>query len=293
MQGGGYWNFFVPTLRLVLVDARFFLDKQHPARSLLQAVAQRGLAFGSTDDPLFNAFLLSLQRFVSPLSGMQIENAEPFAHALSGLVRLWDDASARADLPSQIDSAVAALQYAEARNLLADKMVVDMGSIAELHHVPQSVVDFLFGPWAQVMASAQLNDSSRAASAFISMPCCSCVGCKSFRALRFIPMLAPNSIQVFTSRAARKAFAKKSRLDASKASPWFRLIYSVPKLPAQKVSCSVLNVIMFFSFKKLGNNFYGSVNQFGSLPVVGRVDVNDTPIRNRITEAIAVNLRVV
>ena len=149
-------------LRLVLVDARFFLDKQHPARSLLQAVAQRGLAFGSTDDPLFNAFLLSLQRFVSPLSGMQIENAEPFAHALSGLVRLWDDASARADLPTQIDSAVAALQYAEARNLLADKMVVDMGSIAELHHVPQSVVDFLFGPWAQVMASAQLNDSLRA-----------------------------------------------------------------------------------------------------------------------------------
>lgn len=147
-------------LRLVLVDARFFIDKRHPARCLLQEVAQRGLAFASVDEPPFKAFLLSLQRFVNPLSTMVIDSAEPFEYALSALIRLWDEASTRADIPTQIDSAVVALQYAESRNLLADKMVAAMKSIAELRQVPQSVVDFLFGPWAQVMASAQLKDSS-------------------------------------------------------------------------------------------------------------------------------------
>lgn len=149
-------------LRLVLVDARFFIDKQHPARRLLQEVAQRGLAFGSAEEPQFNAFLVSLQRFVSPLSSLHIDNAEPFALALSNLISVWDDAAARADIPTQIDSAVAALEYAEERNLLANKMVAGMASIPELQQVPENLVDFLFGPWAQVMACAQLNDSSGA-----------------------------------------------------------------------------------------------------------------------------------
>ncbi len=147
-------------LRLVLIDARFFIDRQHPARQLLQEIAQRGLAFGSVDEPQFNAFLVSLQRFVSPLSSLHIDSAVPFDLALRSLQSLWDEAAARADIPTQMDSAVAALEYAEERNLLAEKMVSGMQSIADLQHVPQSVVDFLLGPWAQVMACAQLNDHS-------------------------------------------------------------------------------------------------------------------------------------
>ena len=127
---------------------------------MLQAIAQRGLAFGSVDEPQFNAFLVSLQRFVSPLSSLHIDSAVPFDLALRSLQSLWDEAAARADIPTQMDSAVAALEYAEERNLLAEKMVSGMQSIADLQHVPQSVVDFLLGPWAQVMACAQLNDHS-------------------------------------------------------------------------------------------------------------------------------------
>jgi len=149
-------------LRLVLVDARFFIDRQHPARRLLQEIAQRGLAFGSEDDPHFNAFLLPLQRFVNPLATQHIDSTEPFDVALQGLLSAWDEAEVRAESPAQIDSAVAALEHAEARNLLADKMVEGMKSIPELQKVPQGVVDFLFGPWAQVMACAQLDDKTGA-----------------------------------------------------------------------------------------------------------------------------------
>lgn len=151
-----------PLLRLVMVDARFFLDKQHPARRLLQEISQRGLAFGSGDDAHFNAFMVSLQRFVSPLAGRQIDSAEPFEAALGSLMQAWAEAASRVDTAQRLDSAVAVLQFAEERNLLADKMVTGMQSLAELRQVPQSLVDFLCGPWAQVMACAQLRDQTGA-----------------------------------------------------------------------------------------------------------------------------------
>ena len=147
-------------LRLVLVDARFFSDRTHPARCLLQEISQRGLAFSSVDDPHFNAFLVSLQRFVSPLASLHIENAEPFELALKSLLSLWSEVIPTGEASNQIDSVVAVLEYAEERNLLAEKMVSDMQNIPDLQRVPQSVVDFLLGPWAQVMACAQLNDHS-------------------------------------------------------------------------------------------------------------------------------------
>ncbi len=148
-------------LRLVLVDGRFFIDRQHPARCLLQEIVQRGLAFGSVEDVHFNAFLVSLQRFVSPLATAQIDSADPFVRALKSLTDAWCQAAAQMDLMGHKDSAVAMLEFAEARNLLAEKMVTGMQSLAALAQVPQSLLDFLFGPWAQVMATAELKDATR------------------------------------------------------------------------------------------------------------------------------------
>lgn len=149
-------------LRLVLVDARFFIQRDHPARCLLQEISQRGLAFTSVDDPHFNAFLVSLQRFVSPLASLHIDSAEPFDLALQSLQSVWRETETQHAHADDFESVVAVLEYAEDRNLLAAKMVEDMKSIKDLQHVPPSVVDFLFGPWAQVMACAQLNDRSQA-----------------------------------------------------------------------------------------------------------------------------------
>ncbi|MFZ4624945.1 MAG: DUF1631 family protein, partial [Rhodoferax sp.] len=147
-------------LRLVMIDPRFFIDRQHPARRLLQEIAQRGLAFGALDDADFNAFLLSLQRHVSPLAVLHIDGAQPFEAALDRLLQDWDDPAARATAASQIDSAVAVLGYAEQRNMLAGKMASRLLSIPEIRKVPTAVLDFLSGPWTQVMAEAELKDHS-------------------------------------------------------------------------------------------------------------------------------------
>jgi len=145
-------------MRLVRVDVRFFSDKQHPARRLLQEIAEHGMAFADKDDPLFVAFLESLHRFVSPLSTLSIDSAEPFAAALASLTVAWQHCGIKERESSEVDEAKATLKLAEDRNLLASKMASDMRANDALQKVPQSVVDFLLGPWSQVMASAQLSN---------------------------------------------------------------------------------------------------------------------------------------
>jgi hypothetical protein len=147
-------------LRLVLVDPQFFMDRQHPARRLLQEVPQRGLAFCMLDDPDFSVFVRSLQRHLGPLASGGVQSREPFGVALAGLLGEWDDPAARTAMASQIDSAVAVLSYAEKRNDLAEHMATRLRGIPASQKVPIAVLDFLTGPWSVVMAEAELKDRS-------------------------------------------------------------------------------------------------------------------------------------
>ncbi|WP_180132304.1 DUF1631 family protein [Rhodoferax sp. BLA1] len=144
-------------LRLVIVDPRFFIDKAHPARLLLNEISQRGLAFGSETDPDFEAFLLSLQRHVSPLAVLNIEGVQPFEAALKQLLQEWDNPEVQDTVSSQIQSAAAVLGYAEERNLLATQMASHLMKMSGMSRVPTDVIDFLCGPWSHVMAEAQLK----------------------------------------------------------------------------------------------------------------------------------------
>ena len=144
-------------LRLVLVDARFFNNKQHPARRLLQEITQRGLAFGSADTPECALFIRSLHRYVNPLSRIHIDSAEPFDLALYNLNNMWSEQLVQSQ--QTVQQAMRVLNHAEERNLLAEKMCAAMEEIPDLQRVPAQVVEFLCGPWAQVMAAAELNNT--------------------------------------------------------------------------------------------------------------------------------------
>ncbi len=150
-------NFEPALLRLALIDARFFSDLTHPARELLTEVTQRGLAFGAVDASEFKTFLMSLYRFVLPLAKQPIESAEPFALALEKIREHWQAGLPENRISGSVESAMQALQCAEARNLLAEKMVAGMEQLPQLQKVPAPVAEFLCGPWAQVMAFAELK----------------------------------------------------------------------------------------------------------------------------------------
>ena len=143
-------------LSLALVDRRFFSDKQHPARQLLQEVTHRSLAFESAQGPGFSAFWLPVQRVLSPLLTQAVDSAQPFEQALQALLQLADASPS----VEQMQEAVQALQQAEARHLLADQIGKDIAASPDAGLLEPRVLSFLAGPWAQVMAQARLTDAS-------------------------------------------------------------------------------------------------------------------------------------
>ncbi len=147
-------------LQLALVDPRFFSHKQHPARRLLHEITHRSIAFESVDSQGFSGFMEPLREAVAPLSAAVIETAEPFDKALGHLVDIWNDRTGRDK--RQLSKAVKALQKAEQRNALAQTIVADIRARPDVALVPEPVLEFLCGPWAQVVAHARMSDHSGA-----------------------------------------------------------------------------------------------------------------------------------
>lgn len=145
-------------LRLAIDDPRFFSDKQHPARRLLEELTQRSLAFESVVSPGFNAFIEPLRQAVEVLRETRIRGPEPFDFAVKTLEDAWGRI-ARRDREHR-ERAVKALLNAEQRNLLAEKVARGLRQRPDLQGAPREVVAFVTGPWSQVIAQARLGDIS-------------------------------------------------------------------------------------------------------------------------------------
>jgi Protein of unknown function (DUF1631) len=145
-------------LKLSLADPRFFTDKHHPARQLLQEVTHRSLAFQSVASSGFDEFLKEVLSAISALEAAIIADDEPFERALLGLQDSWGRASQAKERARE--AAVVALQNAEARNLLAEKIARAVDAHPDADRVSPAVIDFLCGPWAQVVAQARLGGAA-------------------------------------------------------------------------------------------------------------------------------------
>lgn len=150
-------------LLLSLVDPRFFTDKRHPARELLQEITDRSLAYESTQAPGFGGFLKDLQEAVTPLASAAIDNAEPFERVLLVLREAWRLATQERERARE--DAVRVLLHAEQRNLLAEKIARQVDSHPDSARVPEVVIDFLCGPWAQVVAQARIVGGANTSAA--------------------------------------------------------------------------------------------------------------------------------
>jgi len=155
-------------LRLSSTDPRFFSEKKHPARHFLDKVTSRSLAFTSVDEPGFMRFQKMLDNAVSVLAG-----GEGDAAAFARLLRKLEDGWAQDEHQhrQRAEEAARSLLHAEQRNMLAqrlaDEFMVRVGS----KRVPELVVNFLRGPWAQVVAESQLRcaDGSQDAEGYLAL----------------------------------------------------------------------------------------------------------------------------
>jgi hypothetical protein len=152
-----------PLLLLALVDPRFFTDKQHPARQLLQEIAHRSMAFESEQSSGFVEFVSQIKQGITPLQQATIDNAEPFERALDALQKAWHKAAHHKDLARE--AAVKALQHAEQRNMLAEKIASKIIAHPDAASVSPVVLEFLCGPWSQVVAQARIVGGADASAA--------------------------------------------------------------------------------------------------------------------------------
>lgn len=146
-------------LRLAMVDSRFFSEEGHPGRRLMERVAQRSFKYNSEASAEFVVFFNSVTEAFNALNALDIADAQPFGAALSSLQNLWD-AQDRQE-KAQRSSMRQTMQFAEERQSQADQIAFDMSMRADLDQVPGVVLDFLFGPWALVLAHARLTDTQR------------------------------------------------------------------------------------------------------------------------------------
>jgi hypothetical protein len=147
-------------LRLALADPRFFSDREHPARRLLEQLTQRSLGWTSPEEAGFRTFLDGLQQATEALLDTRASGPEPFEIALVALEEAWNEAQPRGR--RNRERAVRALMRAEQRNLLAERIGRQVLQRPDAAGAPREALAFLTGPWAQVMAQARLADSSGA-----------------------------------------------------------------------------------------------------------------------------------
>jgi hypothetical protein len=144
-------------LRLALIDPRFFSNKRHPARLLLEEVVQHSFAFESEQVTGFAAFLYQAQLAVQELDQADISDPQPFA-AVLGQLRQARELEDQKQHQRQ-ESAKQALLRAEQRNQLAAELARSIANRPDAILIPDEVMAFVVGPWVQVMAHARLSQS--------------------------------------------------------------------------------------------------------------------------------------
>lgn len=140
--------------RLTREDSRFFSDRNHPARQLLDRITQRSLAFSSEQDAGWPRFMAALEDATRWLESKVID-ADTFGELLDHLQEQWTGQDS--GLKQKREEAARALLHAEQRNLLAQKLAAEFTQLLDNLEVAEFVGDFLRNAWAQVVAEAQLS----------------------------------------------------------------------------------------------------------------------------------------
>jgi len=148
-------------MQLALADPRFFSNKEHPARRLLQDITEHSMAFNGAEAPGFKRFMRSLMDIAGPLASATIEGADDFEQVRQQLHAQWADGEQVRE--QERLRAIEALEHAEQRHILAARLSGEIRLLPQIDNIPSEIAHFLFGPWAQVMAQASLTDRTGSA----------------------------------------------------------------------------------------------------------------------------------
>ncbi|MEG0053409.1 MAG: DUF1631 family protein [Comamonas sp.] len=173
-------------IQLVEFDGRFFEDSQHPARLLLDELTARSLWFPNEAAPGFAHFMQVTQAAAVQLTSLPTVDAQGFAQVLQHMREGWSRAGEHALLQQPAAAGLnrapqqssyhgplsAALKFADEHRRSAHEVQASMPDSAHIAQaiarlpsaqgVPEDILDFVTGPWAEVIASAQQRQAPQA-----------------------------------------------------------------------------------------------------------------------------------
>ena len=170
--------------QLVLRDARFFEDRNHPARLLLDELTARSLWFPGESAPGYSQFMQIADSAVARLAAEPQADASVFGLVLQQLREDWaggpgssglavGSASAAAPLSAALRRAGAAehdTAWAEATMPKAEQIASAIRRLPSAQGVPEDILDFATGPWAEVIASAhRMPGTSRDPGGYLAL----------------------------------------------------------------------------------------------------------------------------
>ncbi len=141
-------------LRLAMSEPRYFNREDHPARQLIEQVAQRSFRYNDEYASEFESFLDPVRTRVQELNAQDGSDPAAFATALADLQTSW--ASVDQEEQERRYRQLEAVRLAEERQELADQIAWEISNRPDVFNAPGVVLDFLYGSWSLVIASAQL-----------------------------------------------------------------------------------------------------------------------------------------
>ncbi|MFT4196260.1 DUF1631 family protein [Ottowia sp.] len=142
-------------LRAAMDDPRFFGNDSHPARRLIEEVAQRSFKYNDEFAEDFEAFMAPVRQAVRELSAAPQPAKQDFADRMQGLQAQWQ--AQDEEEKQAVEPGMQSMRFAQERQELADKIAWEFGLRSDLEGVPGKVADFLFQDWSLVIAHAQLT----------------------------------------------------------------------------------------------------------------------------------------
>ena len=144
-------------LRLAMSDPRFFGDDAHPARHLIEEIAQRSFKYNDVYSDEFERFMAPVRDAVCQLDETDPIAARHFEERLRGLLMRWE---AEDSQEKQVgDEGLNYIRFAQERQEMADKISTELSMRSDIQDAPAIVVDFLYKDWSLVIAHAHLTDT--------------------------------------------------------------------------------------------------------------------------------------
>ena len=144
----------LPLLLLAHHEPSLLTDDQHAAQKFLTLVTQRSLRYASEMAEGFVAFMTPVDKLIEAIAAMRQPSSRVFEQAFTSLSTVWqrqDEAAAQEGKRKAQE-----LEQMQAAKQLAGRLGFQLVGRKDAGDAPPMVKQFLMGPWAQVLAKAQL-----------------------------------------------------------------------------------------------------------------------------------------